>query len=73
MRSIRVFAKNMDDPYYEPTIVVHDTYTKLILNVLLHTHFTKKTMNQCIVQPVCRLSWAKCFVTSGAESAKIEL
>ena len=21
---IRVFTKNMDDPYYEPTIVVHD-------------------------------------------------
>ena len=24
MRSIRVFAKNKGDPYYEPTIVVHD-------------------------------------------------
>ena len=24
----------------------------------------KKTMNQCIVLPVCRLSCAKCFVTS---------
>jgi len=24
MRSIRVFAKNMGDPYYEPTIVVYD-------------------------------------------------
>ena len=24
MRSIRVSAKNMGDPYYEPTIVVHD-------------------------------------------------
>jgi len=23
--SIRVFAKNMGDPYYEPTIVVHNT------------------------------------------------
>ena len=23
--SIRTFAKNMGDPYYEPTIVVHDT------------------------------------------------
>ena len=22
--SIRIFAKNMGDPYYEPTIVVHD-------------------------------------------------
>jgi len=27
MRSIRVFAKNLSDPYYEPTIVVHDTQT----------------------------------------------
>ena len=26
MHSIRIFAnKNMGDPYYEPTIVVHDT------------------------------------------------
>jgi len=24
VRSIRVFAKNMGDPYYEPTVVVHD-------------------------------------------------
>jgi len=24
VRSIRIFAKNMGDPYYEPTIVVHD-------------------------------------------------
>ena len=24
MRSIRIFAKNMGNPYYEPTIVVHD-------------------------------------------------
>ena len=24
MRSIRIFARNMGDPYYEPTIVVHD-------------------------------------------------
>jgi len=23
MRSIRVFAKNMGDPYYEPTIMYH--------------------------------------------------
>ena len=23
--SIRIFAENMGDPYYEPTIVVHDT------------------------------------------------
>ena len=25
MCSIRDFAKNMGDPYYEPTIMVHDT------------------------------------------------
>jgi len=24
VRSIRIFAKNMGDPYFEPTIVVHD-------------------------------------------------
>ena len=24
MRSIRICAKNMGDPYYEPTIVVHN-------------------------------------------------
>ena len=28
MRSIRVFAKIMDDPYYEPTIMVHDKTPK---------------------------------------------
>ena len=28
MRSIRIFAKNMGDPYYEPTIVVHDKTPK---------------------------------------------
>ena len=26
MHSIRIFAKNMGDPYYEPTIVVHDRH-----------------------------------------------
>ena len=26
MPSIRIFAKNMGDPYYEPTIVVHDSF-----------------------------------------------
>ena len=25
MCSIRIFAKNMGDPYYEPTTMVHDT------------------------------------------------
>ena len=28
--SIRVIAKNMGDPYYEPTIVVHDTHAYAI-------------------------------------------
>jgi len=28
MRSIRVFTKNLGDPYYEPTIVVHDSVIK---------------------------------------------
>ena len=27
MCSIRIFAENMGDPYYEPTIVVHDYRT----------------------------------------------
>ena len=53
---------------------ISNTCTKF---VLLHTYFTKnnnkKTMNQCIVQPVFRLSWGECFVTSGVESAQIEL
>ena len=52
-------------------MLISNTCTKF---VLLDTYFTKKnTMNQCIVQPVCRLSWAKCFFTSGVESAQIEL
>ena len=32
MCSIRIFAKNIGDPYYEPTIVVHDTL-RLIMNI----------------------------------------
>jgi len=28
--SIRIFAKNMGDPYYEPTIVVYDNVMKLL-------------------------------------------
>ena len=33
MRSIRIFAKNVGDPYYETTIVVHDSrYIHLIQN-----------------------------------------
>ena len=34
--SIGVFAKNMGDPYYEPTIVVHDTTKINILKVYSH-------------------------------------
>jgi len=30
VRFIRVFAKNMGDPYYEPTIVVHDTTEPMV-------------------------------------------
>jgi len=32
VRSIRVFAKNLGDPYYEATIVVHDTSILKIIN-----------------------------------------
>ena len=42
MRSIRIFAKNMGDPYYEPTIVVHDIctyrYTSSIFCMRTPTH-----------------------------------
>ena len=34
MHSIRSFVKNMGNPYYEPTIVVHDTYHMYIINNL---------------------------------------
>jgi len=34
--SIRVFAKNLGDPYYEPTIMVHD-------NACNHTQHTGDT------------------------------
>jgi len=33
VRSIRVFAKNLGDPYYEPTIVVHDSTVWNVLSV----------------------------------------
>ena len=53
---------------------ISNTCTKF---VLLHTYFTKQkiyeSMYIIIVQPVYRLSWAKCFVTSGVESTQIEL
>jgi len=29
MHSIRVFAKNLGNPYYEPTIVFHDNMNKM--------------------------------------------
>ena len=34
MRSIRIFAKNMGDPYYEPTIVVHDHFEKALIEAV---------------------------------------
>ena len=37
MCSIRVFAKNMGDPYYEPTIVVHDMWFKYIIQLCVYT------------------------------------
>jgi len=33
MRSIRDFAKNLGDPNYEPTIVVHDNYCNKKLKI----------------------------------------
>ena len=36
MRSIRIIAKNMGYPYYEPTIVVHDT-----VGLLRKVHYIK--------------------------------
>jgi len=35
--SIRILAKNMGDPYYEPTIVVHDITEVAGCHVLLVT------------------------------------
>ena len=35
MRSIRIFAKNMGDPYYELTIVVHDICTEICIHLLV--------------------------------------
>jgi len=47
MRSIRIFAKNLGNPYYEPTIVVHDrryhtSATKLTLFVVSKDEWDKK-------------------------------
>ena len=36
MCSIRIFAKNMGDPYYEPTIVVHDIMNPLSWFMILY-------------------------------------
>ena len=49
----------------ELIVFISNTCTKF---VLLHTYFTNKTINQCIVQPVCRLTWAKCFIAGGVLS-----
>ena len=35
MHSIRIFAKNMGDPYYEPTIVVHDDIISTTFLIIL--------------------------------------
>ena len=32
--SIKVFAKNHGDPYYEPTIVVHDIVAKIMEKIV---------------------------------------
>ena len=32
--SIRIFAKNIGDPYYEPTIMGHDTFNLLVVIIL---------------------------------------
>ena len=38
MHSIRIFAKNMGDPYYEPTIMVRD---------LVHLYTTCRDLGAC--------------------------
>ena len=49
VRSIRVFAKNMGDPYYEPTIVVHDTTSVCVcfFNMMWCAHLLYKEDNHC--------------------------
>ena len=46
MRSIRVFAKNMGDPYYEPTIVVHDYMNKKLGNFKMRIGIAEKSTKQ---------------------------
>jgi len=38
--SIRIYAKNMGDPYYEPTIVVHDYMHTTHMYAHTHAHTT---------------------------------
>jgi len=38
VHSIGVFAKNLGDPYYEPTIVVHDMNKMANFNFLTIAH-----------------------------------
>ena len=44
MRSIRIFAKNMGDPYYEPTIVVHDN----IIDCGFYFYYLLKSLILCL-------------------------
>jgi len=41
--SVRIFAKNIGDPYYEPTIVVHDLKIYTIM-LTLYTFAVEKVM-----------------------------
>ena len=43
MCSVRVCTKNMGDPYYEPTIVVHDAVKHNIISVLAENNSLYKT------------------------------
>ena len=45
MRSIRVFAKSICDPYYESTIMVHDTHCTLLA---LFIQLTEQCSPSCI-------------------------
>ena len=49
MRSIRIFAKNMGDPYYEPTIVVHDIvyYAYRLEKYILYKHWYNIACKTC--------------------------
>jgi len=48
--SIRVFAKNLGDPYYEPTIVVHDKgqiWFLTVLSMCALVHYTTYMYIRC--------------------------